>query len=358
MTNAPTVWIMAGGTGGHIMPGLAVADLLKHRGCTIRWLGNPDKLEGKLVPAAGYDMVPVRFSGVRGKGLRSLLMAPFALLRSMASLWQAARLQRPSLTLGMGGYVAMPGGLVSYLRRVPVVLHEQNAIAGKTNLWLAHIAKIKLEGFPDTLPGGRCVGNPVRAAMSEVAAPEFRYDSRQGPLKVLVVGGSLGAQALNETVPQALARIAPEYRPTVVHQSGQQHLESLQQLYESLGVKAECVTFIDDMTDAMSQADLLICRAGAMTVAEVAAVGVAALFVPFPFAVDDHQTVNAQYLVDQQAAFICQQRTLSVDWLAQWLQSQTRQALKEMAIRARKQAKPEAAQEIADACWTLLEAGK
>lgn len=358
MTHSPVVWIMAGGTGGHIMPGLAVADLLRSRGCEIRWLGNPQKMEGRLVSQAGYPMIPVRFSGVRGRGLRSLLLAPFSLLASIVAVWKEASRHRPSLALGMGGYVAMPGGLVAYMRRIPLAVHEQNAIAGKTNLWLAHLAKLKLQGFPNALPAGQTVGNPVRVSMTDLPGPALRYESRQGALRVLVVGGSLGAAALNEIVPQAIASLPVDDRPMVTHQSGQQNLEALQKAYQTAGVDASCVAFIDDMAQALSEADLLICRAGAMTVAEVAAVGVAALFVPFPFAVDDHQTANASYLVSHQAAYLCQQSDLSVQWLATWLETQTREALKDVAVRARKLARPEATEVIARECLSLMEVDK
>lgn len=353
MSQAPVVWIMAGGTGGHIMPGLAVADILRNEGCVVRWLGNPEKMEGKLVPTAGFEMITVRFAGVRGKGWLDLLKAPFTLLASMARLWRQASKQRPTVVLGMGGYVAMPGGLVAYLRRVPMVLHEQNAIAGKTNQWLAKLSRAVLTGFPGVLPGGQWVGNPVRADIAELPAPKLRYDARQGPLRLLVVGGSLGARALNEIIPLALSRMPPEQRPIVTHQAGQQHLESLQSTYGQSGVSAECVPFVQDMASALGEADLLICRAGAMTVAEVAAAGVAAMFVPFPFAVDDHQTANAQFLVDDEAAFLRQQADLAVDWLAQWLGVQTRESLLQVATRARTHAKPAAAQTIAEQCLTM-----
>ncbi len=354
MSTSRLVWMMAGGTGGHIMPGLAVADWLREQGCEVRWVGNPDKMEGQLVPAAHYDMIPVRFAGVRGKGLLAKLQAPFGLMASMWSLWRAMSRHKPDLVIGMGGYVAMPGGLVAYLRRVPVALHEQNAIAGKTNLWLSKIAKLKLEGFAGALPGGQAVGNPVRQAIVRLQEPLSRYDERNGPLKVLVVGGSLGAAALNEAIPLALARIDPSNRPTVIHQSGQQHLVALQKAYADAEVQAQCVAFIDDMADAIGQADLVICRAGAMTVSEVAVAGVAALFVPFPFAVDDHQTANAQYLAEHGAAYIRQQRDLAIEWLARWLQAQSRETLAAVALKARAQGKPMATEQIGTQCLALI----
>ncbi|UOD50841.1 undecaprenyldiphospho-muramoylpentapeptide beta-N-acetylglucosaminyltransferase [Orrella daihaiensis] len=355
MRSSALVWIMAGGTGGHIMPGLAVAQWLRDHGCDIKWIGNPGKMEGRLVPPAGYEMIPVTFAGVRGKGLLAKLRAPFGLLASMANLWRAMSKDKPALVLGMGGYVAMPGGLVARLRGVPIVLHEQNAIAGKTNLWLARIAKLRLEGFPMALPEGRWVGNPVRGSLAQLPDPVQRYSNRTGPIKVLVVGGSLGAAALNEAIPLAISRIDPSSRPQITHQSGEQHLEALQQAYRDVEVDASCVAFIDDMAGALGEADLVICRAGAMTVSEVAAVGVAALFVPFPFAVDDHQTANAGYLVSHGAAYLRQQRDLAVEWLARWLEAQTRETLLAVAVKARQQAKPEATAAIGMACLSLME---
>lgn len=357
MNRAPIVWVMAGGTGGHIMPGLAVAQFLCERGCRIRWLGNPDKMEGRLVPPAGFEMIPVKFAGVRGKGLRDLVRAPFALLSSMITLWREISRQRPAVVLGMGGYVALPGGLMAWLRQVPVVLHEQNAIAGKTNQWLAKVARAVLLGFPGAIPAARWVGNPVRDSFAKLPAPQDRYAQRQGPLRVLVVGGSLGAKALNDIVPQALALIPNSQRPVVIHQSGEQHLPELIQAYQASGVQARCVAFIDDMAGEIGQADLLICRAGAMTVAEVAAAGVAALFIPFPFAVDDHQTANAKCLLDCEAAFLRQQRELTAPWLAQWFAAQTRAGLLEVAQRARAQSKPNATRDIAEQCLALARSG-
>jgi UDP-N-acetylglucosamine--N-acetylmuramyl-(pentapeptide) pyrophosphoryl-undecaprenol N-acetylglucosamine transferase len=355
MIAQPVAWVMAGGTGGHIMPGLAVADILTQQGWSILWVGNPQKMEGKLVAQAGYQMVPVYFSGVRGKGWRDLVKAPFALLKACLTVWQAMSAQRPNVVLGMGGYVAMPGGIVSWLRGVPLVLHEQNAVAGMTNRWLAKIARAVMAGFPNAIPGAEVVGNPVRAAMLKIESPAKRYPSHEGPLKILVVGGSLGAAALNKVVPQAIALMPASQRPIVTHQAGNQHIESLQRAYEQSQVDATCTAFIDDMASSMSQADLMICRAGAMTVAEVAAVGMAALFVPFPHAVDDHQTDNANYLVKQDAAWLCQQSQLTPDWLSGWLIDCQRQVLEQFATRAHACAKTDAAQKIAQRCISVSE---
>ena len=350
MTRSSIIWIMAGGTGGHIIPGLAVAEVLRDQGYDVRWLGNPDRMEGRLVEPAGFPMIPVRFGGVRGKGLLQKIKAPFLLVAAILRLVLEMMRNRPAVVLGMGGYVSMPGGLAAWLVRIPVVLHEQNAIAGMSNQWLAKVATRVLTGFPQTLSNSVWTGKPVRQSMTEVESPQTRYERREGPLRLLIVGGSLGAGALNESVPEAISRIPEQQRPVIVHQSGQAHLQQLSENYQRYGVKAQCVAFIDDMASEMAQADLLICRAGAMTVAEVAAVGVAALFVPFPFAVDDHQTANANYLVRHDAALLKQQAELAIDWLAQWLMVQQREHLAQIAVRAREFAKTDAAQEIARHC--------
>jgi len=357
MNHAPVLLIMAGGTGGHIMPGLAVADVLKARGWNIQWLGNPDKMEGRLVPARGYPLVPLRFAGVRGKGLLSKLKSPFRLLGAMVQAWKQFARIRPDVVLGMGGYVAFPGGVVASLRSNPLVLHEQNAIAGMTNRWLARIAQRVLTGFPQVLPGAEVVGNPVRQEVAMLPDPAVRYAQRSGPLRVLVVGGSLGASALNTILPKALGQLPAAQRPIVTHQAGIEHLENLIHSYQDAQIQAQCVAFIDDMADALGQADLLICRAGAMTVAEVASAGVAALFVPFPAAVDDHQSANARFLSHDSAAWLQQQRDLSPEWLAQWLGARTRDELCAVALRARAHAKPNSAVRIADICEELAGVG-
>jgi UDP-N-acetylglucosamine--N-acetylmuramyl-(pentapeptide) pyrophosphoryl-undecaprenol N-acetylglucosamine transferase len=357
MNASPTILIMAGGTGGHIMPGLAVADVLKARGWNIQWLGNPDKMEGKLVPARGYRLVALRFAGVRGTGLLSKLKSPFLLLKAMLQAWQQFGRVRPNVVLGMGGYVAFPGGVVAALRAKPLVLHEQNAVAGMTNRWLAKIARRVLAGFPDALSGAEVVGNPVRQDVASLPVPTVRFSNRKGPLRLLIVGGSLGAQALNSVLPKALALIDVDKRPQVVHQAGTQHIEGLVDAYRQANVQAQCLAFIDDMASELGQADVLICRAGAMTVAEVSAAGVAALFIPFPSAVDDHQTANAKFLSDDSAAWLQQQRDLTPEWLAQWIETRTRDELCSVATRARTHARPESAQRIAAICEELAGVG-
>ncbi|WP_019936835.1 undecaprenyldiphospho-muramoylpentapeptide beta-N-acetylglucosaminyltransferase [Bordetella sp. FB-8] len=349
-TTQRTILIMAGGTGGHIMPGLAVAEVLRSRGWRVLWLGNPDKMEGKLVPARGFDLVPLRFAGVRGRGLGVQLRLPLTLVRALGQAWARLSQVRPDVVLGMGGYVAFPGGVAAALRGMPLVVHEQNAVAGTANRWLARLARRVLSGFPDVLPRGEALGNPVRADLCAQPAPAQRYASRTGPLCLLVVGGSLGAQALNDVLPKALAQLPAQSRPMVVHQAGEQHIQALRQAYADAGVQADCRAFIDDMAGAMGQADLLICRSGAMTVAEVAAVGAAALFVPFPHAIDDHQTANARYLSDAQAAWLQPQSSLTPEWLAEWLGRRSRSELQTVAERASARARPQAAIDIADVC--------
>lgn len=350
MSPARTILVMAGGTGGHIMPGLAVAEVLRARGWNVVWLGNPDKMEGRLVPARGYEMAASSFQGVRGKGAMALLSLPVRLMKACSQVWRHFTRVRPDVVLGMGGYVTFPGGVVARLRGVALIVHEQNAVAGTANRTLARMARVVLSGFPDTLAGARHVGNPVRRDVCMLQAPQDRYAARTGSLRVLVVGGSLGAHALNTVVPEALALLDPSRRPVLIHQSGEKHIDALQERYRAHGVAAQCVAFIDDMAAELGQADVLICRAGAMTVAEVAAAGVAALFVPLPGAIDDHQSANARYLSDAQAAWLQPQASFSAAWLADWLGSLTRQQLSAVAAKARSFALPDAAQRIADIC--------
>ncbi len=354
MTTSPTILIMAGGTGGHIMPGLAVADVLRDRGWTVRWLGHPEKMEGQIVPARGYELAPLRFAGLRGRGLRAKAVAPFLLMRALWQAWDHFSKIRPNVVLGMGGYVSFPGGVVSALRARPLVLHEQNAIAGMANKVLARISKRVLAGFPGALVGAEVVGNPVRHEVVALEDPLQRYSQRTGALRLLVVGGSLGATALNNMLPEAIARLPESRRPEILHQSGAQHLDALKLAYQQAGVRAECVAFIDNMADALGQADILICRAGAMTVAEVAAAGVAALFVPYPHAVDDHQTANARFLSDDGSAWLMQQESMTAAGLSEWLGLRNRQELAAVAQRARVHARPLAAQRIANICEELV----
>lgn len=347
---ARTLMIMAGGTGGHIMPGLAVAHEMQLRGWRVVWLGHPERMEGRLVPAHGLALEPLRFAGVRGKGLKALVTLPFSLLRASLQARSAFLQVKPDVVLGMGGYVAFPGGVAAWLKRIPMVIHEQNAVAGTANRWLAKMADKVLVGFPGALPGALMVGNPVRAELMQIGAADQRYGRREGPLRLLVVGGSLGAKALNETLPEALALLAPDQRPIVVHQTGEQHLDAVRQAYASAGVDAQCHAFITDMKAALADADLLVCRAGAMTVAEVAAVGVAALFVPLPHAIDDHQTANARYLSECHGGWLQPQSELTPQWLSNWLKQRSRAELAGIARHAHEHASLNATQAIADAC--------
>lgn len=340
--------IVAGGTGGHIFPGLSVAAELKARGWQVQWAGNPEAMEGRLVPAHGVELNTLVFSGFRGKGILQQLLTPVKLLRAFWTSLQILRRARPAVVLGMGGYVAFPLGMMASLLNIPLVVHEQNSIAGLTNKVLAKLADRNLVAFPYALPNSNWVGNPVREMIYSQPEPVARFQGRTGPLKLLVLGGSLGAQALNEVVPKALALLAHDCRPEVVHQAGEKNLPVLRDNYEKAGVNAQQVAFIDDVAGAMAMADLVICRAGAMTVAEVAAIGVAALFIPFPHAVDDHQTHNAEFLVKENAAWLRQQHELDAPWLANWLQQISRDHCREQAVRARALAKPQATQEVAD----------
>ncbi|MDP9158298.1 MAG: undecaprenyldiphospho-muramoylpentapeptide beta-N-acetylglucosaminyltransferase [Pseudomonadota bacterium] len=353
-----TLMVMAGGTGGHVFPGLAVAHWMQARGWRVVWLGNAAGMEATLVPKHGIAMEYVRFGGVRGKGLKTKLMLPVNLLRACSQSLRALRSVKPDVVLGMGGYITFPAGLMSKLSGTPLVLHEQNSIAGLANKVLAHIAKRVLVAFPNALPNAEWTGNPIRAELAETLSPKERYAARNvkpdARLNVLVVGGSLGAAALNETVPKALALLDPAARPHVVHQAGAKHIEALKANYAAAGLTSgedvQLVPFIDDMASAYAAADLVICRSGAMTVSEIAAVGVAALFVPFPFAVDDHQTTNAAFLANEGAAHLIQQRDLSAEKLAGWLRDQTRETLSQMAVKARALAKPDATERVGRVC--------
>lgn len=352
-----TAMIMAGGTGGHIMPGIAVAECLRAAGWDIVWMGAPTGMESRLVPPRGYRMAWVKARGLRGKGLVATLMTPLLLLRSF---WQAASAilrERPSVVLGMGGYVAFPGGMMAALLGRPLAIHEQNAIAGMSNRILAGVADKAMVAFPDALRAAEWTGNPVREEIAKVAGPAARFAGRTGPLRLLVVGGSLGAQALNEAVPRALAELPPERRPSVVHQAGEAHLGQLRSNYESAGLAGaagvELVAFIDDMATRYADADLVICRAGAITVAELSALGVASVLVPFPHAVDDHQTANARFLADRAAAILLPQREMTPRRLAELLGSLDRARLLDMAEKARALGKPDAAKLVAQRCVEL-----
>jgi UDP-N-acetylglucosamine--N-acetylmuramyl-(pentapeptide) pyrophosphoryl-undecaprenol N-acetylglucosamine transferase len=361
LTQQRTLMVMAGGTGGHVFPGLAVAHLMQAWGWKVVWLGNPAGMEATLVPKHGIPMEYVRFGGVRGKGLKTKLMLPLNLLRACTQSLSVLRRVKPDVVLGMGGYITFPAGVMTALSGRPLVLHEQNSIAGLANKVLAKLAKRVLVAFPNALPHGEWTGNPIREELARANAPKARYAQRSGPLNVLVVGGSLGAAALNEVVPRAVALLGASERPRIVHQAGAKHIDTLRENYAAAGLQAAngeqsdvtLVPFIDDMTSAYEAADLVICRSGAMTVSEISAVGVAALFVPFPYAVDDHQTTNAAFLASNGAALVVQQRDLSAEKLADWLRGQTRASLADMAERSRSLAKPDATEQVARICATV-----
>ncbi len=353
-----TVMITTGGTGGHIFPGLAVAAELTRRGWSVFWLGTRDGMESKLVPRHGVDFEGIAFGSVRGKGLRRLLLGPFAIMRAC---WQASGVlgrRRPNVVIGFGGFASFPGGLMAVARNTPFIVHNLDAKAGLANRVLAHGADRILTGFPGVLGEGRnpraeWVGNPLRAEIVAIAPPEARLAGRTGPLRLLVLGGSLGAVALNECVPRALALIPAEQRPVVTHQAGEKHFAALQAAYAEAGVVAECVPFIDDMGRRYAEADLVIARSGATTVAELCAVGIASVLVPYPHAADDHQLDNAQQLAKRDAAVLVLQRDLDSKSLAAWLSHVDRRRLLEMARAARALRKVDAVGRVAQACIDL-----
>ena len=348
-----TALVMAGGTGGHIFPGLAVAEALREQSWNVHWLGGPDSMESRLVPPRGFAYETVDFSGVRGKGPVTLFMLPLRLLKAFWQSLQVVRRVQPDVVIGLGGYITFPGGMMSVLLGKPLVLHEQNSIAGMANKVLAGVADRVFTAFPKVMKKARWVGNPLRPAFLHQSAPAERMGGRSGPLRLLVVGGSLGAKALNDIVPQALALIPREERPVVCHQSGAKQIEELRANYAAAGVEAELVPFIDDMAQAFARADIIVCRAGASTVTEIAAVGAAAVFVPFPHAVDDHQSANARFLVDTGGGWLVQQSELTPAYLADLLRKTDRQELIRRASCARSMARINAAAEIVAACEQL-----
>ena len=349
------ILIMAGGTGGHVYPALAVARALQASSREVVWLGTHRGLEARVVPQAGIDIEWISIKGLRRKGVLAMLIAPlqigWALLQSLAVILR----RRPAAVLGMGGFVSGPGGVAAWLTRRPLVIHEQNAAAGMTNRLLARLARVVLQAFPGSFNSDvdvETVGNPVREDIAAVPPPHERYADRQGALRVLVLGGSQGALALNRTVPAALALLDPEVRPLVRHQCGERTLDIAREAYEANDVDVELLPFIDDMAEAYAWADLVICRAGALTVAELCAVGVPALFVPYPAAVDDHQTANARPMADGGAALIIPQSELTPEYLAgqlrEWLQS--RAELQQRAAKARALSMPESLSRITEIC--------
>jgi len=352
-----TIMIMAGGTGGHIFPGLAVADYLREQGWTVVWVGSRTGMEAGLIPQRGYTMAWVRFSGVRG---RNLLQAALLPLQLLIAFWQTARAifsHRPHIVLGMGGYVSFPGAMMAALFNRPLVIHEQNSIAGLANRVLSKVADRVLTTFPEAFREATAViitGNPVRSEIVTMAPPENRYRARGGRLRVLVMGGSQGARVLNATLPDALALVPDDARPRVLHQAGAASLDVVRGRYEACGVVAEVADFIADIASRYAESDLIICRAGATTVAEIAAAGVASLLVPYPFAADDHQTINARFLADRGAALLVPQTEFTPQRLAEVLKEMTREKLLAMAQRARAVGRPDATLAVAKVCMELV----
>ncbi len=352
-TNSRCALIMAGGTGGHIFPGLAVAQALLDKGWRVHWLGAPGSMESRLVPPRGIPLELIAFGGVRGKGLKTLALLPFKLLRAFWQCVQVIRRVKPDVLVGLGGYITFPGGMMGVLLGKPLVLHEQNSVAGMANKVLAGVADRVFTAFPKVLKKGQWVGNPLRAEFLNQPAPEQRFAGRSGPLKVLVVGGSLGARALNTVVPQALALIPQAQRPVVIHQAGEKQINELHANYAAAGVQATLTPFIDNTAQAFADADLIVCRAGASTVTEIAAVGAAAMLVPFPSAVDDHQTTNARFLVDAGAAWLLPQAELTPASLAGLLQKTERPALIKRGLQAKTLEKTGATAAVVAACEEL-----
>ncbi|MEG3060790.1 MAG: undecaprenyldiphospho-muramoylpentapeptide beta-N-acetylglucosaminyltransferase [Comamonas sp.] len=348
-----TALIMAGGTGGHIFPGLAVAQALRERGWQVHWLGAPDSMESRLVPAQGFTLETIDFSGVRGKGVVTLALLPLRLLKAFWQALAVVRRVKPDVVVGLGGYISFPGGMMAVLAGKPLVLHEQNSVAGMANRILAGVADRVFTAFPKVFAKGQWVGNPLRPAFTSQPLPAARFAGRSGPLRLLVVGGSLGARALNDVVPQALALIPADLRPQVLHQSGAKQIDALRANYAAAGVEATLTPFIDDTAQAFADADVIVCRAGASTVTEIAAVGAAAVYVPFPSAVDDHQTTNARFIVDAGGGWLLPQGELGAEMLSNMLQNMQRSTLLERAEQAKNMQKIEATTAVVRACEEL-----
>ena len=345
------IMIMAGGTGGHVYPALAVADELKAQGVPVVWLGTRKGIEARLVPEAGIDIEWLGVSGLRGKGLFALLWAPVNLVVACVQAMNILYRLKPCAVLGMGGFVSGPGGLMAWMLKIPLLIHEQNAVPGITNKLLSKLTNRVMAAFPQSLSKNSLhVGNPVRRVIAAMASPEQRLKNRQGPLHLLVVGGSLGATYLNEVVPQTLASNELSQAFEVRHQAGPKNLQQARINYSTLNVEARVDAYIDDMAEAYAWADIVVCRAGAMTIAELAAAGVASILVPYPYAVDDHQTSNARYLSDTGAAILLPQRELNAESLLSVLSKLNREAIIEMANKARRLGMPESTRLVTEQC--------
>lgn len=347
--------IMAGGTGGHVFPALATARMLQEKGHEVHWLGSQGGMEERLIGATDIPLSLVAVSGLRGKGKLALLAAPFRLTRALCQALAVVRSLKPDCVIGMGGFVTGPGGMAAWLTKTPLLVHEQNAIAGLTNRILARFAKTVMEAFPGSFGPQRvtrCTGNPVRQDLARIAEPAARFEGRSGPLRLLVVGGSLGAQAINQRVPEALAKLDASIRPVVRHQSGNKNLEAAREAYQAAGVEATIEPFIEDMAEAYEWADLVLCRSGALTVSELCIAGVGAILVPYPHAVDDHQTRNGQQMVAAKAAILIPQQKLSAELLADTLAElcSDRSRVTNMAQAARSLARPDATERVVNYC--------
>ncbi|MDX1597121.1 MAG: undecaprenyldiphospho-muramoylpentapeptide beta-N-acetylglucosaminyltransferase [Marinobacter sp.] len=347
--------MMAGGTGGHVFPALATARSLQEKGHEVFWLGSAGGMEERLIGETDIPLSLIHISGLRGKGGLALLLAPFRLMRGLGEAFTVVRRIRPDCVVGMGGFVTGPGGIAAWLNRIPLVIHEQNAVAGMTNRLLVRFAETVLEAFPDSFGAKvvtRCTGNPVRQDLAELAVPEERMAKREGPLHLLVVGGSLGAQVFNQQVPEALAKLEEADRPVVRHQCGEKHVDAARDAYEQHGVEASVEPFIKDMAEAYSWADLVLCRSGALTVSELCVAGLGAILVPFPHAVDDHQTRNGQRMVNAQAAVLVPQPKLNPGSLAETLRdlARDRSRVLNMAKAARSLARPDATERVVNYC--------
>lgn len=356
------ILIMAGGTGGHIYPALAVADKLKEEGFHPFWLGSKKGMEERVVPGHGYPLLKINVSGIRGNGVLRLLFTPFMLMIALCQALMIMIKIRPAVVLGMGGFASGPGGVAAWLMRIPLLIHEQNAIAGLTNKLLAPLAVSVMTAFPNAFKESKkltVTGNPVRESIIEIVEPKKRYAKRDvNVLKILVLGGSLGARKLNEVVPKAIADIGDAFQYEIKHQCGEKHINDTQQTYKQYNIDVEVFPFINDMVTVYSWADIVICRAGALTVAEIAATGIASVLIPYPYAVDDHQTNNANYLAKEDAAVLIQEAQLSSDKIKDLLNKwyQAPEQLLQMAIKARSLAKPTATADVARHCMEAIHA--
>lgn len=351
------VLIMAGGTGGHVFPGLALSEELFGRGYCVNWLGTRHGIESTLVPAAKIPLYFIPVQGLRGKGLRTLLMAPWTITCSIYSAVSVIRQLKPCLAVGMGGFVSGPGGIAAKILGIPLVIHEQNAVAGTTNKILAKISRRILLAFPGTIKNGVCIGNPVRKEIDALTPPEERLKKRSGAIRLLIIGGSRGALAINELVPSALGLISKNTAINVWHQAGQGKDQATRLAYKKLGIQAKVEPFIDNMAVAFSWADFVVCRSGALTVSELASVGLGSLLIPFPHAIDDHQTKNAAFLEQSGAAMVIQQDQLTAEKLAALFENllPDRKKLVDMACRAKSLVKPKCVQVFADQCEAAID---